>query len=79
MSLKYEAKITEYTVKPVEEKTFSINATIIRVADDGGGEFLTFTQDGDDGIERTIAFEKEDWPVVVEIGTKMMAGLKGGE
>ena len=76
--MEYEAKITEYTVKPVEEQTFSINATIIRIADEGAGEFITLSQETDTR-ESIIAFEKEDWELIKGVVDAMMATVEVGK
>ena len=76
--MEYEAKITEYTVKPVEEQTFSINATIIRIADEGGGEFITLSQETEEG-ERIIAVEKEDWELIKGVVDAMMKTVEAGK
>jgi len=79
--MEYEAKITEYTVKPVEEQTFSINATIIRIADEGGGEFITLSQETDIGEQRenVIAVEKEDWELIKGVVDAMMPTVEVGK
>ena len=76
--MEYEAKITEYTVKPVEEQTFSINATIIRIADEGGGEFITLMQSSDEK-ENIIAFEPEDWELIKGVVDAMMPTVEVGK
>ena len=76
--MEYEAKITEYTVKPVEEQTFSINATIIRIADEGAGEFITLSQETDTR-ESIIAVEKEDWELIKGVVDAMMPTVEVGK
>jgi hypothetical protein len=76
--MEYEAKITEYTVKPVEEQTFSINATIIRIADEGAGEFITLSQETDTR-ESIIAVEKEDWELIKGVVDAMMKTVEAGK
>ena len=76
--MEYERKTTEIVVKPKDEQVFSINATTIRVADEGGGEFVTLTQETDD-VERTIAVEKDDWPLIAAVVSEMMASLEAGK
>jgi len=76
--MEYEAKITEYTVKPVEEQTFSINATIIRIADEGAGEFITLSQETDTR-ESIIAVEKDDWELIKGVVDAMMPTVEVGK
>ena len=73
--MEYEKRVTEVTVKPVEEQMFSINATVIRVASEGGGEFVTLTQETEDG-ERIIAVEKDDWFLIRGVVDEMMMSLE---
>ena len=76
--MEYEAKITEYTVKPVEEQTFSINATIIRIEDEAAGEFITLTQSNDEK-ENTIGIEPEDWELIKGVVDAMMPTVEVGK
>jgi len=76
--MEYEAKITEYTVKPVEEQTFSINATIIRIEDEAAGEFITLTQSSDEK-ENIIAVEKDDWELIKGVVDAMMLTVEVGK
>jgi len=78
MALEYESKTIEIVVKPKKEEIFSINATVIRVANEGGGEFVTLTQETND-VERTIAVEKDDWPLIAAVVSEMMASLEAGK
>jgi hypothetical protein len=73
MSVIYETKITQLTVKPVGEPIYARGGTCISIEDESGGEFVTVSQQGDDVVGK-IAINPEEWPALRDAIEKMIKG-----
>ena len=59
--MKYETRITSYIVAPVDEPTYSEQATIVSIVDESGGEFVEVCQSGRSDLGK-IAICPDEWP-----------------
>ena len=59
-----ESRATQITVVPKGEEIFSERATVVTVADDGGGEFLEIEQSDDCVKPGTIRIDPEEWGAI---------------
>ncbi len=57
--MKYETRITEWTVVPENEPTYSERATVVKIADQCGGEYLRIEQD-----DNKIEIDPAEWPTL---------------
>lgn len=76
--MKYTSRITQITALPVGETTFSEKATIVSIADEGGGEFITVRQQMNYSSEmnQTLAFDPEEWEEVKGVIDQMFKDIK---
>jgi hypothetical protein len=58
--MKYETRITEWTIVPEGDPIFSERATRISIVDDGGGEFVEVEQEEVGKIQ----IDPTEWPVL---------------
>ena len=56
-----KTRITQLTVAPEGADLYDDRSTIIEIADEGGGEFITVTQP--DGAAE-IRFDADEWPAI---------------
>ena len=59
--MKYETRITSYTVAPAGEPTYSEQATQVNLVDESGGEFIEVCQSGRSDLGK-IAINPDEWP-----------------
>lgn len=74
--MKYESRITRYTIAPVDEPIFSEMATHIEIEDESGGEFVVIGQCNEHSKDGKIAIDPEEWPLIRDTVEKLMATLK---
>lgn len=60
--MKYEARFTELVVMQEGKEIFDDTATTIRIEDEGGGEFVTIGQPGNN--DRPLRIDPTEWPYV---------------
>ncbi len=59
----YTKRVTQITVAPKDEHIIAEEATVITLADDGGGEYVIVEQDNGAAAGK-IAITPEDWPAL---------------
>ncbi len=64
-------RTTQLTITPENESIYHERATNISVQDEGGGEFIAITQDGQE-----VTFDVEEWPHIVEAVERIIAEMK---
>lgn len=63
MTTQYECRVTQWTVGPVGEATYSERATVISIDDEAGGEFVVVCQSSRSDRGR-IAIDPGEWPAL---------------
>ena len=76
--MKYTSRITQITVLPVGEPTFSEKATVISIDDESGGEYIVVRQQMDTTREmnQTVAFDPEEWEEVTDVVNQMFGEIR---
>ena len=74
----YETRILAMIVLPEGEAIFCERATIIRLEDESGGEFIVIEQHPDAKDAQQIAINPEEWPTIRAAIDDMVARCKGG-
>lgn len=60
---KYEARPTSWTVGPENEPSFSEMTTVVKIDDEGAGEFVTIEQHGRSDLGK-ISVDVAEWPTL---------------
>jgi len=68
-----EKRITEYTIVTEGKTLFDESATVIRIEDETGGEFVTLVQNGE-RVE--TAFDESDWPIIRDTIDEMIGNCR---
>lgn len=63
MTTQYECRVTQWTVVPIGEPTFSEMATVVSIDDESGGEFVVVKQSGRVDLSK-IAINPDEWPAL---------------
>ena len=66
-----ETRITSLIVLPEGEPIFSERATIVRIDDEAGGEYIVVSQDSIPG-RGNVAINPEEWPDIRDAIERMM-------
>ena len=66
-----ETRITSLIVLPEGEPIFSERATIVRIEDEAGGEYIVVDQDSIPG-RGNVAINPEEWPDIRDAIERMM-------
>lgn len=66
-----ETRITSLIVLPEGEPIFSERATIVRIEDEAGGEYIVVSQDSIPG-RGNVAINPEEWPDIRDAIERMM-------
>lgn len=67
----YIVRTTKMTVLPDDSELYDELAITIEIVDDGAGEFIEMTQDGE-----TTRFGAEEWPIIREAIERMVAEIE---
>ena len=67
-----ETRITSLIVLPEGEPIFSERATIVRIEDEAGGEYIVVSQDSVPG-RGNVAINPEEWPDIRDAIERMIA------
>ena len=70
--MNYETRTISFIVTKKDDHIFSNGATVISIEDDGGGEFISVSQDGEE-----VRFDAEEWPVVRSAIDKIIGECRG--
>ena len=77
---RYVSRVTEVTVTPEHSsELFSEHATVVKIDDEGGGEFVMVQQHPDNPRPGTICIDPREWPALREAIDQMIASCRGGE
>lgn len=61
----HDIRIVKLCVVPKGQPIFSEQATMVEIADEAGGEFVTVTQQvGHPDLERCVAFDAKEWSAI---------------
>ena len=71
----YETRTISVVLLPEGEPLFSEMATIVRIEDESGGEFVVIEQHGDTWNGK-LAIEPSEWPVIREAINKMVESCR---
>ena len=74
-SARFIARPVKLVVVPEGKPIFDELVTEVAIDDDVGGEFLTLTQEDEDG-RRTLKFDLEEWPAIVRAGNRMLREIR---
>lgn len=66
-----EARVLSVVVAPEGEAIFSESATVVRIDDEGGGEYVVVDQDSIPG-RGNVAINPEEWPDIRDAIERMM-------
>ena len=66
-----EARVLSVVVAPEGEAIFSESATVVRIDDEGGGEYVVVSQESVPG-RGNIAINPEEWPTLREAIDRMV-------
>ena len=66
-----KTRITQLTVAPEGAGLYDDRSTIIEIADEGGGEFITVTQPD---ANAEIRIDADEWPAIRAAIDKMVKG-----
>ena len=69
-------RVTAITVCREGDPTFSELATICRIADESGGEFIEMEQSRDGADGQIVAFDPDEWPVVVNVANQLFGNIE---
>ena len=69
MTTFYESRETSWVVLPANADIFSELATVIKIEDECGGEFVTVEQD----TRGLIAIDPDEWPALRSVINKAIA------
>lgn len=70
----YNARVTTITVTADEKPTFDERSTVIRIEDEGGGEFVTLEQSGG-----KLCFDPDEWPTIRAAVDTLVADIEAME
>lgn len=76
--MKYTSRITQITVLPVGETTFSEKAIVISIEDESDGEYIVVKQQMDTtrNMDQTVVFEPEEWEEVSDVINQMFGEIR---
>lgn len=66
-----EARVLSVVVAPEGEAIFSESATVVRIDDEGGGEYVVVSQESVPG-RGNIAINPEEWPALRDAIDRMV-------
>ncbi len=66
-----EARVLSVVVAPEGEAIFSESATVVRIDDEGGGEYVVVSQEGVPG-RGNVAINPEEWPDIRDAIDRMV-------
>jgi len=66
-----EARVLSVVVAPEGEAIFSESATVVRIEDEGGGEYVVVSQESVPGLGN-IALNPEEWPALRDAIDRMV-------
>ena len=66
-----EARVLSVVVAPEGEAIFSESATVVRIEDEGGGEYVVVSQESVPGLGN-IAINPEEWPALRDAIDRMV-------
>ena len=72
----YRTRITQLTVVPEGEPSFSEMATTVEIDDESAGEFVVVSQDA--RTDKGIAITPEEWPELRAAINQMIEQCEGG-
>lgn len=72
--MEFETKIHSLIVKPKAQPIFSEQATVIGIADDGAGIYVTVVQDASEC--KTLTIDRADWPLIKDAVEKLFKEWK---
>lgn len=73
----HEIRTTGLTVCPPGAGMHDKQATTVRLADEGGGEYVRVSQDHHSGEFATICISPEEWPALRAAIDRMIASCRG--
>ena len=68
--IEYEERVISVMVAEKGKPIFDESVTTITIDDEGGGEFIKISQDTDGG-DQELRFNRDEWPVVRDVASKM--------
>ena len=66
-----EARVLSVVVAPEGEAIFSESATVVRIEDEGGGEYVVVSQESVPG-RGNVAINPEEWPALRDAIDRMV-------
>jgi hypothetical protein len=75
--MKYETRVTRFTVAPIKEPIFSERATHLQIEDDAAGEFIAITQNCETlDPEKRITIDPDEWPEIKKAIETLLADCR---
>lgn len=73
--MKFIKRVSEYTVRLENEPLFDINTTRIGIDDIGAGEYITISQEPDEGVQ-TVKITLEEWELIKTAVDDLMKNIE---
>ena len=76
MPTEYHRVIETILIKPVGEPIYAEFVTRISIDDEGGGAFIKVVQDMDDGADKVIRIDPDEWCLIRSSINRLVATCK---